>query len=115
MHAAVIPQLCRRSLANTAHYAPRRLIARMGLCASSLGPVPDAASIYDLPALPDIDGKPVDFAQLKGKVRAGGLRRGREGCGRRQQLAAHELASRFSLPLSLLSTQVVLVCNTASK
>ncbi|KAI7838680.1 hypothetical protein COHA_007482 [Chlorella ohadii] len=39
----------------------------MGLCASSLGPVPDAASIYDLPALPDIDGKPVDFAQLKGK------------------------------------------------
>lgn len=50
---------------------PRRLVARMGLCASSLGPVPDAASFHDLPALPDIDGKPVDFAQFKGKASAG--------------------------------------------
>lgn len=41
----------------------------MGLCASSLGQLPpDVSSIYDLPPLPDIDGNPVEFAQLKGKV-----------------------------------------------
>lgn len=85
----------------------------MGLCASSLGPVPDAASFHDLPALPDIDGKPVDFAQFRGKASGGpGSAAGRGGSRRQRQLRREAQIPTATCQPSL---QVVLVCNTASK